>query len=87
MYAAVLELGSARTLEQSEGGLVTQAVVDREVMRNAPGILSVEAKPLHVLRKAAVAGGSVSAGDAGGRLGFRIALRGGRNKIERQWRW
>jgi hypothetical protein len=39
---AVLKLGSARTLEQPEGGLVTQAVVDRKVMRNAPGILRVE---------------------------------------------
>src|ERR1700687_2264368 len=54
----VLKLASARPLEEPEGGLITQAVVDRQVVRNSPGVLSVESESLNVLRKAAVAGGS-----------------------------
>ena len=82
----VLSLGSARTLEEPVGGLVTEAVVDREVMRDAPGILAIEGQPLHVLREAAVAGGSVSASDAGGRwVQDCIARQAKRNKTARRW--
>src|SRR5271166_6615818 len=52
--------------------------------RDSPRILSVEREPLHVLREAAVAGGSKCASDVGSRAGFRIALRGRRNVIKRQ---
>jgi hypothetical protein len=80
----VLKLSSARTLEKPESSLIAQAVVDCEVMRNAPGILGVERQPLNVLREAAIAGGSVRAAYAGSRAGRGIALRGRRNIIKRQ---
>ena len=56
----ILRLAAARSYEQAERRLITQPVIDREVRRHAPGIFRVEREPLHVLREAAVAGGSES---------------------------
>src|ERR1700679_3026817 len=53
-------------------------------MRDAPGILSVEAESLNVLREASIASGSKRAGDAGVGAGSRVALRGWRNIVKRQ---
>src|SRR5271169_1553093 len=84
----VLSLSSSRSLEEPKRRLITQAIVDREVVRNAPRILGVEPESLNVLRKTAVACGSKSASDGRyprrWRRGRRIALRGWRSVIKRQ---
>src|SRR5208282_673096 len=84
----VLSLSSPRSLEEPERRLITQAVVDRQVVRNAPRILGVESESLNVLRKTAVAGGSKSACNRRHsrrwHRGRRIALRGWRSVIKRQ---
>ena len=50
----------------------------------APGVFRIKGEPLHVLSEAAVARRGVGAGDAGVRAGRRVALRGGRDIVERQ---
>jgi len=42
--------------EQSKRRVVAKAVIDRQMRRDAPGVLRVNSKPLHILRKAAIAG-------------------------------
>src|SRR6202790_2032501 len=44
--------------EQPESRLITHSVVHRQVVRNAPGVLSVKSESLNVLGKAAVTSGS-----------------------------
>ena len=58
----VVGFGAARTLEQPPRRLPAQAVVEGELRRHSPRVFRVERHALHVLRKAAVAGGSEGAG-------------------------
>src|SRR5258708_144057 len=53
----VLCLIAAIGIEQTKRSVIAQAVIDCEVVPDAPGILRVEAQPLHLLRKAAIAFG------------------------------
>src|SRR6266581_7519154 len=46
---------AARGDEEPVGRVVAQPIIDGELFRGAPGILRVEAKPLNILRKAAIA--------------------------------
>ena len=59
------DLAAARGVEQTKRCVVAQAVIDGEVSRDAPGIFGVDAEPLDILRKAAVASGSDAASCAG----------------------
>ena len=54
----IVGLTAAGGGEETESGLVTQAVIHGEMWSGAPGILRVESEALHVLREAAVVGGS-----------------------------
>ena len=54
----ILRLAVAGRGKQTEGRLLAQSVVERQMPRDAPRILRVEAEPLHALREAAVAGRS-----------------------------
>src|SRR6266436_6570885 len=42
--------------EEAKGAVVAQAVVDCQMRGDAPGVLGVNSKPLHILREAAIAG-------------------------------
>jgi len=48
-------LAAPRGGEQPEGGVVAQSVIHHQMRVDAPGILAIDAQPLHVLREAAVA--------------------------------
>ena len=63
----------AGSYEKTEGGVVAQAVVDGQMRGGAPGVLGVNSQALHVLRKAAIAGGS-KGGE--GTRGIRRLVRG-----------
>ena len=54
----IVRLAAARGFEQAKRRLVTQAVIHGEMWSDAPGIFRVESEALHVLREAAVVGGS-----------------------------
>src|ERR1700680_53904 len=58
----IIGLAAARGREEPEGGVIAQAVVDREMTGDSPRILTVKSHPLHILRKSAVAGRRVGAG-------------------------
>ena len=62
----IVRLAAAGGGEQTESGLVTQAVIHGEMWSSAPGILRVESEALHILREAAVVGGS--GGSASGKV-------------------
>ena len=81
----IVDLASPRSNEQTPRRRVAEPIIEGQILPYAPGILRVNRQPLHVLREAAVACGSVSAGDARRNAWLRIALRGRRNKIKRQW--
>src|SRR5580658_7127808 len=59
------------TGEQSESGVVSQAVIHDEPRSDPPGILGVDTEALHILREAAVACGcdGASCGVIRGELG------------------
>src|SRR5690348_15184664 len=54
----VLILIAAGGAEESKGRVVTQTKIQSEAGTNSPGVLKVQSKPLHTLRKRSVAGGN-----------------------------
>src|SRR6266481_4004863 len=65
--------------EQPRRRIVAKAVIDRQMRRDAPGVLRVNSETLDVLREAAIAGRSGSASHVGrngrGARGAEIKLR------------
>ena len=49
--AGIGGLASSGSVEEPQGGLITQAVVDGEVVRDSPGVLGVEREPLTFCEK------------------------------------
>ena len=52
-------------MKSPKRGVVAKAVIHGQVRSHAPGILGVKSQPLHVLRKAAIAGRRIGADGAG----------------------
>ena len=55
-HCRVLVLIASIGIEETKGGVVAEAIIYGEVRADAPGILSIEAQPLDILRKLSAAG-------------------------------